>query len=211
MAVQKDYSVDGLSKAQIKELQHAIGTEADGLWGRKSQTALDAAYGKNADPYAVYTNSNRSGGSAKTHQSGYTGTVVKGKDGHSYTEYGALLREDGFFYPAGAKISPNGMYYDIGNGWQFAKHAVAFDGRGRVLGYVPGDMTGAAPGTIVKGFERTALRGSNAGGSHAETNEPDADEEESEEPSLWSSILTSCSTSTTKSGSRAMACKRRML
>lgn len=181
MAVKTDYSVDGLSKAQIKELQHAIGAEADGLWGRKSQAALDAAYGKNADPYSVYSSSNRSGGSGKTHPSGYTGTVVKA-DGHSYTDYGALLREDGFFYPEGAKISPNGMYFDIGNGWQFAKHAVAFDGRGRVLGYVPGDMTYAAPGTVVKGFERTAFRGGSAGDAEPDTEQPDDDEEE---PSLW--------------------------
>lgn len=76
---------------------------------------------------------------------GYTGpTVQKGKD--LYTPYGALLRNDGFIYPEGAKISPNGMYVDTGNGWQFAKHAVGSDGN-----YHPSSVTGLAPGSSVLG------------------------------------------------------------
>lgn len=173
------------TREDVMRLQRELNSKGanltvDGLYGNKTEAAYKISTSSSGSGSGRSTGT-LSGGSTR-HPSGYAGTVVKGSDGHSYTEYGALLREDGFFYPEGAKISPNGMYYDIGNGWQFAKHAVAFDGRGRVLGYVPGDMTGAAPGTVVKGFERTAFRGGSTGGTDTDTEQPEEDEEE---PSLW--------------------------
>lgn len=83
---------------------------------------------------------------------GYSGPTVQ-KGNNQYTPYGALLRTDGFKYPTGAKISPNGMYYDNGNGWQFAKEGVAFDD-GKVVGSAKTSVTGLAPGSPVPGFER---------------------------------------------------------
>ena len=60
-------------------------------------------------------------------RNGYSGpTVQRGND--LYTPYGALLRNDGFQYPEGAKISPNGMYVDTGNGWQYAKPNTSVSG-----------------------------------------------------------------------------------
>lgn len=80
------------------------------------------------------------------HVSGYTGQGYRDEKGRYYTDYGALLREDGFFYPTGAIVSPNGMYYDDGNGWQYANHAKTSDGR-----YVASATasTGVAPGTTI--------------------------------------------------------------
>lgn len=77
------------------------------------------------------------------HVSGYTGPGYQDNTGRSYTDYGAYLRTDGYFYPEGAKISPNGMYYDTGDGqgWRNAKHAFTSDGR-----YVPSEAYGASPG-----------------------------------------------------------------
>lgn len=86
----------------------------------------------------------------KSHNNGYIGSYYS-KDGDNYTDYGALLRNDGFYYPEGAKISPNGMYVDVGNGWQFAKYGIGFDSRGRVLGYTPSSVTGLRPGARVPG------------------------------------------------------------
>ncbi len=76
-----------------------------------------------------------------------------GENGRLYTGYGAMLRTDGFFYPSGAKISPNGMYYDIGQGWKFAKRAIAFNGDGELLGYADSSVTGLAPGSAIPDFK----------------------------------------------------------
>lgn len=101
-----------------------------------------------------------------THKSGYTGKGYT-QNGRTYTDYGALVRTDGFYYPKGAKISPNGMYYDNGNGWQFAKEGVAFK-NGKVIGHQPNSMTGASPGAEVMRFNKS---GGSSGGS---TVTPDA-------------------------------------
>lgn len=76
------------------------------------------------------------------HQSGYTGKGYQDAKGKSYTDYGSLLRTDGFFYPEGARISPNGKYFDAGDGrgMQYAGHAVTSDRR-----YVPGEAYGYGP------------------------------------------------------------------
>lgn len=173
MAVQKDYRVPGLSTEEVRALQQTLGVKTDGAWGKQSQAALDAAYGAGADPYKAHTGmqgGNTFGSStgkgsdtsaappANTHMSGYTGSVYRGSDGRAYTDYGALLREDGFYYPTGAKISPNGMYYDTGNGWQFAKQAKAFDPNGNVLGYTKSSVTGLQPGSRVPGFAGENIR-----------------------------------------------------
>ena len=171
MAVRNDYGVVGMNTAQIKTLQTSIGVKADGAWGKVSQAALDAAYGKNADPYTVYTGMQKTdaagGGSQMTPLTGaapggYTGNAYLGANGDAYTSYGALLRDDGFEYPEGATISPNGMYYDIGNGWQFAKKANVFDEYGNVTGLADNSVTGLAPGTAVPGFERIPLAAATA-------------------------------------------------
>lgn len=79
------------------------------------------------------------------HASGYTGMGYYDDKGRAYTDYGAYLREDNYKYPAGAKISPNGMYFDNGNGWQNAKNKqVSYNG---ATYYVPSDIYGLAPGT----------------------------------------------------------------
>lgn len=60
------------------------------------------------------------------HASGYTGMGYYDDRGRAFTDYGAYLREDGFYYPSGARISKNGMYTDTGSGWQFAKDCSVF-------------------------------------------------------------------------------------
>ncbi len=194
MSVRNDYRIVGMSTAQVRELQKALGVTADGAWGNQSQAALDKLYGANADPLAVYKGSGSGSGSgqsgsgtaASTRQSaqphlanGYTGNYYTGKDGNNYTDYGALLRNDGFLYPEGARISPNGMYVDVGNGWQFAKRGIAFDGSGRVLGYANSSVTGLAPGARVPGI----WSGNGSGGAvdpGAADPEPDATQPKSE-------------------------------
>ena len=149
----------------------------DGLYGDKTDAALKNATSSSGSGRSTGSSSGGNTG----HPSEYDGAIVEGKDGKSYTTYGALLREDGFYYPSGAIISPNGMYYDIGNGWQFAKQAVTYNKAKQEFNHAPGDMTGAAPGTVVKGFERTAFRGGSTSSADADTEQPDNEEE----PSLW--------------------------
>ena len=179
-----------VSHADVASLQkqlNAMGANLaeDGIYGPKTQAAYDKYYtsGSGSGGSSGRSSGGSSGGYGQ-HQSGYVGPIVSGQDGNSYTEYGALLREDGFFYPEGAKISPNGMYFDIGNGWQFAKYGLAFDGGGNVLGYTPNSMTYAAPGTRVSGFEGAYSRssGSSSGGANAENG---TDSEQEEELSIW--------------------------
>ena len=184
MAVRSDYRVVGMSTAQVRELQRDLGVTADGAWGKQSQAALDLRYGANADPFKIfkgagYTTGQSGTGAGSAGQqygqpslpNGYTGAYYT-KDGNNYTDYGALLRNDGFQYPAGAKISPNGMYVDVGNGWQFAKYGVGFDSRGRVLGYTPSSVTGLAPGTRIPGF---SSGGRSGGADNSGTAEPEPD------------------------------------
>ena len=109
---------------------------------------------------------------------GYTGpTVQKGKD--LYTPYGALLRNDGFIYPEGAKISPNGMYYDNGNGWQFAKQAVGSDGN-----YHPSSVTGLAPGASVMGPGESWSRNDSSTPTPDTTPPPVVEEPKAETPTI---------------------------
>ncbi len=180
---------DGIdSREKVIKLQQMLNENGanlvvDGIYGDKTNAAYKQQIGSSSGSGSGSSSGRSSGGSSGGHKSGYVGPIVTGRDGNSYTDYGALLREDGFFYPAGAKISPNGMYFDIGNGWQFAKYGVAFDGGGHVLGYTPNSMTYAAPGTHVSGFERDYARssGSPTGGSTGD----DADSDEEEELSIW--------------------------
>ncbi len=159
MAVRNDYRVVGMSTAEVRELQKELGVTPDGAWGNQSQAALDKLYGKNADPFSIFkgpgsaTGQSGAGATSTGQQysqpgltNGYTGSYYT-KNGDNYTDYGALLRNDGFIYPAGAKISPNGMYIDRGNGWEFAKHAVGADGY-----YHPSSVTGLAPGARIPGL-----------------------------------------------------------
>ncbi len=163
--MKNEYKVPGLTGSQIKALQRELSVKADGAWGPKSQAALEQAYGSGADPYSVYTGQGRalttvSAGSQSApapkgyiqHASGYTGAAYRGENGDYYTDYGALLRDDGFFYPKGARISPNGMYYDDGAGWKFAKYASAKSADGSFSGYVPSSITGLAPNSKIPGF-----------------------------------------------------------
>lgn len=73
------------------------------------------------------------------HASGYKGMGYYDERGRAFTDYGAYLREDGFYYPDGAKVSKNGMYVDTGSGWQFAKDCDAF-------GLAPGTRLDTLPG-----------------------------------------------------------------
>jgi peptidoglycan hydrolase-like protein with peptidoglycan-binding domain len=183
-----------VSHADVASLQRELNKNGanlvvDGVYGNKTDAAYNQYFGSSSGSGSGGSSGRSSGGSSggasggnTRHPSGYDGPVVKGADGHSYTEYGALLREDGFFYPAGAKISPNGMYFDIGNGWQFAKYGLAFDGGGNVLGYTPNSMTYAAPGTRVSGFEGAYARSS--GVSPDDGNE-DGGADAEEGLSLW--------------------------
>lgn len=86
------------------------------------------------------------------HVSGYSGKGYKDAKGDYYTDNGAYLRTDGYFYAPGAKISPNGMYQDRGNGWEYAKYAAHFpDGTNRSKVYVPSDRYG--PGEVLPFFD----------------------------------------------------------
>jgi len=85
------------------------------------------------------------------HASGYKGQAYVGNDGRYYTPEGSLIREDSFLYPEGAKISKNGMYYDTGNGWQYAGYGTEGDMR-TWTHLVPSTYNGAAPGTLVGSF-----------------------------------------------------------
>ncbi len=181
---------DGInSREDVIQLQRELNKNGanlvvDAIYGDKTNAAYKQQIGSSSGSGSGGSSGRSSGGSSGGHKSGYVGPIVTGKDGNSYTDYGALLREDGFYYPAGAKISPNGMYFDIGNGWQFAKYGVAFDSKGHVLGDpVPNSMTYAAPGTHVSGFEGDYARssGSPTGGSTGD----DADSDEEEELSIW--------------------------
>ena len=185
MSVRNDYRVVGMSTAEVRELQKELGVTPDGAWGSQSQAALDKIYGKNADPLSIFkgagsaTGQSGTGAASAAQQysqpqltNGYTGSYYT-KNGDNYTDYGALLRNDGFIYPAGAKISPNGMYIDRGNGWEFAKHAVGADGY-----YHPSSVTGLAPGARIPGFSGVQLR-DDPGPGPAEP-EPGADQPKSE-------------------------------
>ncbi len=171
MAIKNEYKVPGLSLREIKALQQELNVKVDGAWGPKSQAALEQAYGSGSDPYSIYTqpekaNSQTQGANNAApsimpassrgyiqHASGYAGAAYRNPNGDYYTEYGALLRDDGFFYPKGAKISPNGMYYDDGSGWKFAKYASARSADNSFSGYLPSSITGLAPNSKVPGFE----------------------------------------------------------
>ena len=87
----------------------------------------------------------------KNHPSGYTGAGYTDAKGDSYTDYGAYLRTDNFQYPQGAKISPNGMYFDTGGGWQYAGYASTYDPSTGQIGTTPSSMYGKAPGSDVWG------------------------------------------------------------
>ncbi|MEL7602738.1 MAG: hypothetical protein AAGU77_06235 [Bacillota bacterium] len=175
------------SREKVADLQRKLNENGanlvvDGIYGNKTDAAYEQI-GSSSGSGSGGSSGRSSGGSSGgygQHKSGYVGPIMTGQDGNSYTEYGALLREDGFYYPQGAKISPNGMYFDIGNGWQFAKYGVAFDSRGNVLDPVPNSMTYAAPGTRISGFEGAYARSSGGGNTDADT---DSDEEE--ELSIW--------------------------
>lgn len=84
------------------------------------------------------------------HVSGYNGMGYRDAKGNYYTEDGALLREDAHFYEPGAKISPNGMYQDRGNGWERANYGmhIQFDPKTGTSSafYVPSDSYGHYPG-----------------------------------------------------------------
>ncbi len=100
------------------------------------------------------------------HASGYKGQAYQGADGRYYTPYGALIREDSYLYPDGARISPNGMYYDAGNGWQLAKYGTeGVLGVGGWSHLTPSDYYGAAPGTQVGVFAMDGGGGAYGGGS----------------------------------------------
>lgn len=195
---QSNYSANGKtppagidSREDVANLQRELNKNGanlvvDGVYGNKTDAAYNQYIGSSSGSGSGGSSGRSSGGSSGgygRHESGYAGPIVTGQDGNSYTEYGALLREDGFFYPEGAKISPNGMYFDIGNGWQFAKYGVAFDGGGHVLGYTPTSMTGAAPGTRVSGFENAFSRSS--GSSSGSGTGGGTDSEEEGELSIW--------------------------
>lgn len=137
------------SSAAVKELQRQLGVKADGIWGPKT----DAAYNQN------YQGSNAGGNS---HATGYDGSVVtRGND--QYTPYGAYIRSDTLEYPGGsapmfqykpgARISPNGMYQDVGRGWEYAGYAAAYDPKTGQGYATPSSMYGARPGTSIPGFE----------------------------------------------------------
>ena len=189
MAVRSDYRVVGMKTDEVRALQRMIGVAPDGAWGNKSQTMLNAYYGANADPLAVYKGLGATAGPASTPEqqtgqpplSNYTGNYYTGKGGSNYTDYGALIRNDGFYYPEGAKVSPNGMYVDVGNGWQFAKYGVAFDKYGPMFDEygrqqrLPSSVTGLAPGARVPGTWSSNSGGTtDPGGTTAEpgTNQP---------------------------------------
>lgn len=91
------------------------------------------------------------------HVSGYSGQGYYDEKGRAFTSYGAYLREDGFYYPEGAKVSKNGMYFDNGSGWQYAKHTTQYQEDGTVL-RVPHELYGRAPGTPVYSFADGTLR-----------------------------------------------------
>lgn len=87
------------------------------------------------------------------HVSGYTGNAYMDAKGRYYTDYGALLREDGYFYPTGARVSENGMYYDTGNGWQFAGHGASVGGQGNNA-FVSNRYAGAPGQRVDLDFQR---------------------------------------------------------
>ena len=172
--------VSGVTQAQLNSLKQALGMkDSDGSWEsiykevlerlgmkdsamkQKTQTTFVASSKLEDAKTAGGTNGvfasakGRQLGSI-AHSSGYVGQGYVDDAGNYYTAYGALLREDDFFYPPGARISPNGMYYDDGSGWKFAKYALAFNAKGDILGYAASEVTGLAPGSAVPGFEETA-------------------------------------------------------
>lgn len=87
-------------------------------------------------------------GGVISHVSGYQGPVSYDVRGRAFTDYGAYLREDGFYYPSGSTISRNGMYFDIGDGWQYGGWATARYPDG-TLSKVPSSLYGVAPGTRI--------------------------------------------------------------
>lgn len=108
-------------------------------------------------------------GGNMTHVSGYQGPVVYDARGRAYTDYGAYLREDGFYYPQGATISKNGQYYDIGNGWQFGKLAAARYPDGTLSKVTGGSVYGLAPGTRIDLMDDWSWGGASAGGQAMRT------------------------------------------
>lgn len=87
------------------------------------------------------------------HKSGYSGIGYLGQDGRYYTSDGSLLREDSHYYPSGAKISQNGMYYDVGNGWHSAHMSGVYGKNGVKFGVTPSYITGMAPGSRIGIFD----------------------------------------------------------
>ena len=149
MAVMKGYTLP-TGVTDVKQMQTQLGVKADGIWGPTTQAAYDKSQ-----------TTSQTKASTSTHKSGYSGPTVQ-KDGRTYTDYGALVRDDGFFYSPGARISPNGMYQDTGNGWEFAKQALAFGPNNQIYGYTPSSQTGKAPGSNVLGAGETWSRGTPA-------------------------------------------------
>lgn len=99
------------------------------------------------------------------HTPGYSGLGYFDDRGRAYTDYGAYLRTDNFEYPTGATISPNGMYYDVGNGWQYAGMATAKNKYAPAYS-TPSEVYGLAPGTSLHYFDG-ALNGGGGGYSAA--------------------------------------------
>lgn len=81
------------------------------------------------------------------HVSGYKGYGYQDAKGNFYDANGNYLREDGYFYEPGAKISKSGMYQDTGSGYGHAGHSVYGNGSGTM--YVKGPNYGVAPNTVL--------------------------------------------------------------
>ena len=82
-----------------------------------------------------------------SHVSGYTGYGYQDAKGNFYDEQGNYLREDGYFYEPGAKISKNGKYQDTGSGFGHAGYSVT--GNGKNVLYTKGEYYGVAPNTVL--------------------------------------------------------------
>lgn len=91
------------------------------------------------------------------HKSGYEGQATY-RNGNYYTDYGALIREDGHFYQPGAILSQNGMYQDTGNGFEFSKYAVQ-SLPGQWTQYIPDYLNSYVPGQKIEGFDGQSIGG----------------------------------------------------
>ncbi len=128
------------------------------------KTVTNYTYDKFGNPIAfsglekVGTNYDAASGYLE-HASGYTGQAYKVGNRY-YTPYGALIREDNHFYPEGAVISANGMYYDTGGGWQYSGYGTQGSGVYNWSHSVPTKYTSASPGSSgVMGWDRSVNDG----------------------------------------------------